>query len=122
MGSRTAAKKLPRLQAGQKPDAKTREVELPDLGATVLLRRPTVGEFTELHEGLVAADASEYLYSIALAATCLVEPELDAEQLKAAVDEWSPTDWMVLQAAALDLTGAGGGALRAAQDQFRTVA
>lgn len=114
-------RKLPRLEPGQKPERKTAEVELPDLGVSVLLERPTAGAVIEVQKGLAAADADEFAHLVGLTALCLAEPVMDAAALKTAVEEWSPEDWTLLQAAALDLCGIGGGALKAAQAMFRKV-
>jgi hypothetical protein len=99
-----AGENKPRWQPGAKPASAEREVELPDLEATVLLRKPSVTAMIEAQKQ-ITKDSDEFDDSLRLVAITLVEPALSYEQLRAEVPEWTTEDWLTLQAAALDLIG-----------------
>lgn len=109
-------KSLPRLIPGgaTRPRAR-KEVDLPGIGASVVIQAPSVGAWqaTERIEG------DQYDRGVALAALSLVEPEMTPEQLGAAVKEWPMTDWMILDDAVADLMGITEEALHDAQREFR---
>ena len=111
-----AKKKLPRLVPGgpSKPRAR-REVDLPGIGASVVIEAPSVGAYLELEQsGLKGND-----YDIALIGMALVEPEMTAEEFKRVIEDWPITDWQELDRALSDLMGISEEALRAAQREFR---
>lgn len=97
-------KKPGRWRPGARPQSSEQEVELPDLGATVLLRKPQVTAMIDAQKH-ITTDSDEFEDSLRLVAITLAEPQLSAEQLGDEVREWTTEDWMTLQAAALDLIG-----------------
>lgn len=116
MAGSNGRKALPRLVPGAPPAQRARrEVDLPGIGASVVIAAPSVAQWqaTEQMEG------TDHQRSIALVALSLVEPELSAEQLSAAVKDWPFTDWQILDAALADLMQINEEALRAAQREFR---
>lgn len=101
---------LPRLGSAEapKPDLKTKVVAIPDRGVTIVLKKPSVGMIVAAQEELKldTEDIREgYMATVELVARMLVEPKMSVEELKAEVDDWSFSDWQVLQGAALELAG-----------------
>lgn len=111
-------KKLPRLKPGQKAPVKTEEVDLPEFGASVVIRQPSVREYIEFQKVADGLDLTEQ--TMALTALCVVEPDFTVETLREAIDTWPFSDWVVLQRAVSELSGMGGEELRAAQTAFRS--
>lgn len=108
-------KKLPRLVPGgaTKPRP-TREIDLPGIGASVVIQVPTVGAWYTIER-----IEDRKTRDIAVAALALIEPEMTAEQLEEAVKEWPISDWLILDEALTDLMDGSEEALRAAQREFR---
>lgn len=101
---------LPRLGSSEagKPSVETKVVTIPDREVTVVLRKPSVGMIIDAQGSLnpESTDVREgYQSTIGLVAEMMVEPEMTVDELKAEVDEWSFSDWQVLQEAALELAG-----------------
>lgn len=108
--------KLPRLVPGNASTPRPRrEVDLPGIGASVVIEAPSVGAYMATQD----LEGSQHDRNVALAALALVEPEMTAEQLAAAVTDWPMTDWMVLDDALADLMGITEEALQLAQREFR---
>lgn len=110
-------KSLPRLIPGGniKPRAR-KEVNLPGIGASVVIAVPSVGAYQEIdHSSKLTSRQKD----IALAALALVEPEMTAEQLTEAINDWPITDWIILDNALADLMGITEEALHDAQREFR---
>lgn len=115
---------LPRLgspDAG-KPSFKTETVAIPDRGATIVLRKPSVGMILDVQEELDSEDTSvreSYSATVSLVAEMLVEPKMSEDELRAEVDEWSFADWQILQGAALKLAGLREEDVRQARADFQ---
>ncbi len=115
---------LPRLGStdAAKPDLKTRTVAIPDRGVSVVLRKPSVGMIVEAQDelDLESTDVREGFQStVSLVARMLVEPVMTQDALKAEVEEWSFSDWQVLQTAALELAGMREEDAQTTRAQFR---
>lgn len=86
-----------------------REVELVDMGASVVLQKPTVAALIELQEAHKDLDDStltgQFHGAVALVAALLVEPDMGEEELRTQVEQMSPSDWDRLQDAAMQLSG-----------------
>lgn len=101
---------MPKAKARYQPGAAKnrkrpeREVDLPDMGASFLLRKPTVQAFIDAQKH-ITAETEEFDDALRLVAITLVEPELDMDALRAEVVDWSTEDWVTLQSGALDLLG-----------------
>lgn len=116
-----APKTLPRLKAeiathARKPERRT--VDLPTLGASVVIEQPTMADIITVQEGLPdnvdGATASKAMVLLAI-----VEPKMETDYLDWAINGgWPPGDWMILVNEVNDLTGMGEVASRAARAAF----
>lgn len=115
---------LPRLgskEAAAEAALETKMVSIPDRGVTVVLRKPSVGAMLDLQSShdVESEDVDvQFGFSVALVASMLAEPEMDADALRKEVREWSFDDWRLLQSTALEFAGLGEESQRNAQASF----
>lgn len=112
---------FPRLGSDDAPKKvafKTRVVEIPDRGVSVVLQKPPLGRILELQEKLetmakrakeAGQELDDFDTSVAVVAEILSEPRLSEEELAAEVRSWSLEDWQLMQAEAVALSGMGPG-------------
>lgn len=112
---------FPRLGESHTAKQKTKEVTIPDLGATVLLRKPSVGTIIAIQPRVEEAGEDTqkaFESSVALVAEMLVEPDWSEKQLREAVEDWAFSDWQALQTAAMELAGMSEEAQRKSREEF----
>lgn len=108
-------KTLPRFVPGTLKDPETIEVNLPGIGASVVIRQPTVGAYLAIQQQKLGDDEE----SIALAAVSLVEPEMTADEFREAIKSWPLSDWFALGRAVNETMGTDKETLAIAQREFR---
>lgn len=114
---------LPRLgspEASAKRAAKTKVVELPDRGASVVLAKPSLGLVLDVQKQIdKLEDDDGFESSVLVVSRMLDEPKMSEEQLRAEVLDWSMGDWQILQTAAMELAGLSEEGRRSAEREFR---
>lgn len=138
--TKTATKPAKRtLTAGQFAKGVTKrrtlEVELPELGGSVVLQKLSVGEYDQCLElaKVVDENGDKILDSLGneiidptkratlLILAAIVEPAMSPDMV-ADVDDWDMTVYMRLLTAQIDLGNDNASAVEAAQKRFRTSA
>lgn len=118
-GQAKGKSELPRLGSKETVERPTLEIDIPDQGVSVLLRKPSVEAMVELQEQQQGGNIMGFASAISLIALMLEDPDLNEEQLREAVEPWSFGDWLVLQEAALRLSGMSEEVRVAAEAAFR---
>lgn len=100
---------LPRLGSAKanSHQPQTREVELPDRGVSLLLKRPTVETVLDLQDQISDEETARegFRGGVALIARMLVEPAMSEEDFRKEAESWAYSDWELLQDVAMEFAG-----------------
>jgi hypothetical protein len=122
--SGAARKRLTREQVtGAKLALQEDEVDLPELGGTILVRQLSAGMRTRLLEGIVDTDTGDILdlalFQARLFGASVIDPDLSEEEAVALLDEWPAAVWDRVMAAVNAMTPNPQEVERAAAQEFR---
>lgn len=111
---------MPRLDRDRlfgRPPLPEEEVDIPELGGSVLMRQLDYATMREI--GSRFEDKSSLRFEAAFISACLAEPELTPEDLETLASQVSGATWQALAEAATRINGASDGQAKAAREAFR---
>ena len=109
----------------------TREVKLPDRGASLLLQKPAIGTVIDWDVSENSSNREGFEATIGMLVTMCVEPkvgtpgypgDITESDFRAEIEALSPEDWLALSGAVAELAGAKPELQEAAKRRFQDAA